>query len=169
MTRSKQTSESTQTPDTFSSPVSPSTVGASNPPSAVSALTEAQHAPRPPFPQQRSRADTNGHQWNANSFFDSTSEDSTAIHTPASSGLSIRTEPTARSNEELLRKLSLVTSSKTAPEDPRNTHPALGLSGRLISATICVPHTITYDSERKEPWVSHRQDLICVAADYCRT
>ena len=54
----------------------------------------------------------------------------------------------ARSGEELLRRLSL-TDSVPRPDqtliDPYTAHPALGLSGNVISASFCVPYKIAYN------------------------
>jgi len=32
-------------------------------------------------------------------------------------------------------------------------YPSLGLSGRILSATICLPHTILYTHDESDPWV----------------
>lgn len=53
---------------------------------------------------------------------------------------------TASSGMELLRRLSLtVDASPMAPEiDPREQHPGLRLSGRLISAAFCIPYKLYF-------------------------
>jgi trehalose 6-phosphate synthase/phosphatase len=54
----------------------------------------------------------------------------------------------ARSGEELLRRLSLHAQSEKGPDmvalDPRAAHPALNLSGGIISAAICCPYDLGY-------------------------
>ena len=56
----------------------------------------------------------------------------------------------ARSGEELLRRLSLHAQSASGPDmvalDPRAAHPALNLSGGIISAAICCPYDLGYSS-----------------------
>ena len=54
----------------------------------------------------------------------------------------------ARSGRELLRRLSLVgTSPQAVPEiDPCEQHPGLRLSGRIISATFCIPYKLYFQS-----------------------
>ena len=52
----------------------------------------------------------------------------------------------ARSGKELLRRLSLVNPEgiDTLDVDPRTSHPALRLSGNIISATFCIPYQLTH-------------------------
>lgn len=52
----------------------------------------------------------------------------------------------ARSGPELLRRLSLVNpeGADTLDVDPRTAHPALRLSGNIISATFCIPYQLTH-------------------------
>lgn len=67
------------------------------------------------------------------------------------SGLSSIPEQAAQGNpsgQDLLRRLSLV----ELPEiDPRIQHPGLRLSGRLISATFCLPYKLYF--EEGADWV----------------
>ncbi|CAG8979134.1 hypothetical protein HYALB_00000267 [Hymenoscyphus albidus] len=69
-------------------------------------------------------------------------------------GLRMAQSPTeaasgAKSNQEILRRMSIGGGSKQRREslsdiDPRAAHPSLGLSGGLISATFCIPHSLRY-------------------------
>lgn len=73
-----------------------------------------------------------------------------------SSGLGSIPEETYRkasSGQDLLRRLSLVgDASPMLPElDPREQHPGLHLSGRLISAAFCIPYKLYFQSE--SDWV----------------
>lgn len=54
----------------------------------------------------------------------------------------------ARSSAELLRRLSLVDGNRptTLKLDPTVDYPALRLTGRIISATFCIPHTLGFRS-----------------------
>lgn len=53
----------------------------------------------------------------------------------------------ASSGRDLLRRLSLASESPMLPEiDPREEHPGLNLSGRLISATFCIPYKLNFQS-----------------------
>lgn len=53
----------------------------------------------------------------------------------------------ASSGMELLRRLSLTSESATLPQiDPRMEHPGLNLSGRVISATFCIPYKLNFQS-----------------------
>ena len=80
-----------------------------------------------------------GPQWNANSYFAPPVE-TKAPDSPAqfASG--------AKSPADLLRRLSLIGGNKPAiPEvDPREAHPGLYLSGGIISATFCIPHSVGF-------------------------
>jgi hypothetical protein len=62
----------------------------------------------------------------------------------------------AESNTESLRQISLATSSQkpgSLPEiDPRIAYPAMNLSGCIISATFCIPHSVAY--RKGGDWVS---------------
>lgn len=53
---------------------------------------------------------------------------------------------TASSGMELLRRLSLTAeASPMSPDiDPREQHPGLKLSGRLISAAFCIPYKLCF-------------------------
>jgi trehalose 6-phosphate synthase/phosphatase len=53
----------------------------------------------------------------------------------------------ASSGMELLRRLSLTSESPALPKiDPREEYPGLNLSGRLISATFCIPYKLSFQS-----------------------
>ena len=61
----------------------------------------------------------------------------------------------AKSNHEILRRMSL-TGSLQGHEpltdlDPRAAHPSLNLSGSVISATFCIPHSLQY--RKGSDWV----------------
>ncbi|KAK2757886.1 threalose-6-phosphate phosphatase [Arachnomyces sp. PD_36] len=60
----------------------------------------------------------------------------------------------ARSGEELLRRLSLVdTTPPKAPEViPQEAHPGLHLTGRVISATFCIPYKLGFRPNADDPW-----------------
>ncbi|KAK6387710.1 threalose-6-phosphate phosphatase [Exophiala oligosperma] len=55
----------------------------------------------------------------------------------------------AGSGKELLRRLSLVNPEgpDTFDVDPRTAHPALRLSGNIISATFCIPYQLTHGGQ----------------------
>lgn len=62
----------------------------------------------------------------------------------------------AISNHEILRRMSLSGSghhhkASLADIDPRAANPALGLSGGVISATFCIPHSLSY--RKGQDWV----------------
>jgi len=54
----------------------------------------------------------------------------------------------AKSNQDILRRMSLTGGRKRAESltevDPRAANPTLGLSGGIISATFCIPHSLKY-------------------------
>lgn len=54
----------------------------------------------------------------------------------------------AKSNQEILRRMSLTGGPKRRDSlneiDPRAANPSLGLSGGVISATFCIPHSLQY-------------------------
>ncbi|KAH6677306.1 glycosyltransferase family 20-domain-containing protein [Halenospora varia] len=54
----------------------------------------------------------------------------------------------AKTNQEILRRMSLVGGLKRRDSlfdiDPRAANPSLGLSGGVISATFCIPHSLQY-------------------------
>jgi trehalose 6-phosphate synthase/phosphatase len=54
----------------------------------------------------------------------------------------------AKSNQEILRRMSLAGGLKRQDSlneiDPRAANPSLGLSGGVISATFCIPHSLQY-------------------------
>ncbi|MCJ1435422.1 threalose-6-phosphate phosphatase [Xylographa pallens] len=56
----------------------------------------------------------------------------------------------SRSSADLLRRLSLVDGDRPATPylDPQVEYPALNLTGRILSATFCIPHTLGFKSGR---------------------
>lgn len=52
----------------------------------------------------------------------------------------------SRDSTELLRRLSLLDVDRpvTPQSHPQAVYPSLGLSGRVISATICIPHSLGF-------------------------
>lgn len=70
---------------------------------------------------------------------------------------SARAEPRRKTSagEDLLRRLSLTgPSSPMSPDiDPREEHPGLRLSGRVISAAFCIPHKLHFKAG--SDWVRH--------------
>jgi trehalose 6-phosphate synthase/phosphatase len=62
----------------------------------------------------------------------------------------------AKSNHDILRRMSLNAgrerSDSWADIDPRAANPALNLSGGIISATFCIPHSLKY--RKGQDWVS---------------
>ena len=79
--------------------------------------------------------------WNTNSYF-SPAEHVIVPDSPSKAAAGVR-DP-----HELLRRLSLVgaESSNRVTVDPRAAYPALQLSGRIISATFCIPHSLGFES-----------------------
>ncbi|KAF2729001.1 hypothetical protein EJ04DRAFT_516242 [Polyplosphaeria fusca] len=82
-----------------------------------------------------------GPQWNAKSNFAPKEEERSSSPTEVAAG--------ARSGAEILRRLSLAPDTATKRKDvadinPRTAHPGLNLSGRVLSATSCVPYTLSY-------------------------
>ena len=77
--------------------------------------------------------------WNANSYFAPNPEDDNGDQTP-----STEKARGAKSAAELLRRLSIIKPPKSedADVDPRLIHPALKLSGNIISATVCIPYSV---------------------------
>jgi trehalose 6-phosphate synthase/phosphatase len=68
---------------------------------------------------------------------------------PGPSGDSVpHTKRRTSSGQELLRRLSLVgNASPMTPEvDPRAQHPGLNLSGRMISASFCIPYKLYFQA-----------------------
>jgi hypothetical protein len=61
----------------------------------------------------------------------------------------------AKSGAELLRRLSLVDARPPVPSDasPQQAHPGLHLTGRVISATFCIPHKLGFRPNSEDPWV----------------
>jgi len=69
----------------------------------------------------------------------------------------------AKSNHEILRRMSLTggraRSASLTELDPRAANPTLGLSGGIISATFCIPHSLQY--RKGAEWVSISIDVFC--------
>ena len=80
-------------------------------------------------------------QRNGNSYF-SPSERVTAPNTASKAAVG------AQSPQERLRRLSLVDAerSERPTTDPRMAYPTLQLSGRIISATFCIPRSLGFES-----------------------
>lgn len=90
-------------------------------------------------------ADPDGPQWNVNSYF-APHGDSTVPSSDNPPDSPSQAAAGARTGAELLRRFSLVDTTKpeAADTDPRALHPGLNLTGRLISATFCIPHAVTF-------------------------
>lgn len=62
----------------------------------------------------------------------------------------------AESNHEILRRMSLNSGphgrDSLADVDPRAANPTLNLSGGVISATFCIPHSLKF--RKGQDWVS---------------
>ena len=86
-------------------------------------------------------------QWNSNSYF---APDATTIAPDSPT----RAAAGSRSSGELLRRLSLIDGVRPhiSLADPCLTYPSLNLSGGIISATFCMPHTLGF--ETGHDWVS---------------
>lgn len=80
-------------------------------------------------------------QANSNSYFSAKPGESAIDDRP---GSPVEAVKGVKSGKELLRRLSLVDQVK--PEvldiDPSAVHPGLNLSGRVISAAICIPYKL---------------------------
>lgn len=72
----------------------------------------------------------------------------TESHGPTDLGSAPHPKRRTSSGQELLRRLSLVgNGSPMSPEvDPRAQHPGLNLSGRLISASFCMPYKLYFQA-----------------------
>lgn len=68
----------------------------------------------------------------------------------------------AKSNQEILRRMSFAgpreRRESLSDVDPRAAHPSLGLSGGLISATFCIPHSLRF--RKGADWVTTLLQLI---------
>jgi len=68
----------------------------------------------------------------------------------------------ATSNREILRRMSLSGGPKRQDSlselDPRAANPSLGLSGGIISATFCIPHSLQY--KKGADWVGKPHGLL---------
>lgn len=72
----------------------------------------------------------------------------------------------ARSGTELLRRLSLVGTPQASPAlYPQTAHPALKLTGRLISAAFCIPYKVGFSPGNK--WVG--SNLLRMNPEDCLT
>lgn len=73
----------------------------------------------------------------------------------------------ATSNHEILRRMSLNAGQQRrdslADIDPRAANPSLNLSGGVISATFCIPHSLKY--RKGADWVSWSSVPIKTPAD----
>jgi hypothetical protein len=62
----------------------------------------------------------------------------------------------AKSNRDILRRMSLTGSRQRSDSlveiDPRASNPTLALSGGIISAALCIPHSLKY--RKGKDWVS---------------
>lgn len=63
----------------------------------------------------------------------------------------------AESGQELLHRLSLVDGTRPAAQEelPQQEHPGLYLTGRVISATFCIPYKLGFHPNSDEPWVRY--------------
>jgi trehalose 6-phosphate synthase/phosphatase len=117
-------------------------------------------------------------QWNANSYFAPKIGDTTITAEPFEMDDPVATAAKgAETPAELLRRMSLIghSRSESFDFDPREHYPSLDLSGKVISATFCIPYQVgfgangewdlqsrrgtsalfdsfTYLSSRKTPW-----------------
>ena len=71
----------------------------------------------------------------------------------------------AKSNHEILRRMSLTGGRKRQDSlneiDPRAANPSLGLSGGIISATFCIPHSLQY--RKGADWVGRRVGILMIS------
>ncbi|KZF21749.1 glycosyltransferase family 20 protein [Xylona heveae TC161] len=92
-----------------------------------------------PTPQQKFKAE--GSSTEPTSYFPSTSSNA-AFDSPS------KIAAAATSKEDLLRRISLAHAPGSVPaladEDPKAAHPGLSLSGNVISATFCIPHSVGF-------------------------
>lgn len=75
--------------------------------------------------------------------------------------------PEPESDRDVLRRISLSgpTRQDSVDElDPRAAYPSLGLSGGIISATFCIPHSLRYT--KGSEWVRSSFSLVILYADY---
>lgn len=71
----------------------------------------------------------------------------------------------ATSNHDILRRMSLSSPGLQRKEsladiDPRAANPNLGLSGGVISATFCIPHSLQY--QKGHDWVCWSARICCI-------
>jgi len=91
-------------------------------------------------------------QWNSNSYY-APHENNEASNSPT------RAASGSKNPAELLRRLSLVDGDRPSKPDvdPRVAYPALNLSGRIISATFCIPHSLGFRSGHE--WVRRQKSI----------
>jgi len=124
---------------------------------------------RSSYMQDSNSSDRNneGPRWNADSSFAPVEEESTYSYSETRPDSPSKAAAGARTGAELLRRLSLVDSSR--PEildiDPRAVHPGLNLTGGLISATFCIPHAVEFRSGAD--WVRSSEPYVGMA-DFTR-
>jgi trehalose 6-phosphate synthase/phosphatase len=74
----------------------------------------------------------------------------------------------AKSHHDILRRMSLTSGlqrrESLADIDPRADNPSLGLSGGVISATFCIPHSLQY--RKGADWVRNSSPARLDLADY---
>lgn len=67
----------------------------------------------------------------------------------------------AKTNQEILRRMSFGGTrgrrESLSDVDPRAAHPSLGLSGGLISATFCIPHSLRF--RKGADWVNFSSSI----------
>ena len=73
----------------------------------------------------------------------------------------------ASSGQEILRRMSLAggraRSESIVDLDPKSSNPALGLSGGIISATFCIPHSLRY--RKGQDWVCDLPSISVTSAN----
>jgi hypothetical protein len=74
----------------------------------------------------------------------------------------------AKSHHDILRRMSLTSSLQRKDSlvdvDPRAANPSLGLSGGVISATFCIPHSLQY--RKGADWVSNSDHALQELSDH---
>jgi hypothetical protein len=75
----------------------------------------------------------------------------------------------AKSNHEILRRMSLSNAGRQRGEslsetDPRVANPSLGLTGSVISATFCIPHSLKF--RKGADWVGISNTCCIFFADF---
>ena len=67
-----------------------------------------------------------------------------ATDPPSIDSIPEETRKKTSSGQDLLRRLSLLGDAGLPELDPRDQHPGLRLSGRLISAAFCIPYKLHF-------------------------